>query len=115
MDIRSAIHYLKQSYRIRRKSWKPEEYVYELIGLYKKEVHESHSYSLQSKTIETRYSIWDDFWQPTIEDLLADDWEAVTSNIRKHYNKHFNLEYDDEPDWDNYVCRGWGMDEEEDE
>ncbi len=54
-----------------------------------------------------------DIWGIDLEDLLADDWELITTGIRKHFGRH-GMEYDDDTDWDNWVPPkgGWNFDDE---
>lgn len=62
MDIRTAAHYMKLGYRIRRSFWEPEEWVSEkLMG----------SYAM--------------YYSFGMDDLLADDWELITDGIIKDF------------------------------
>lgn len=111
MNIVAAAHYLKAGYRIRRACWEPEEYLYEIGDmLEKREIHESTVFK-DGKIERLRYLGHNHIASIGLGELLADDWEVITEGIRKHYNKNASIEYNDEPDWDNYVCKGW--DEEE--
>lgn len=116
MDIATAAKYLKIGYRIRRACWELEEYVEECGDmLEKKEIHYSNVYNQETKKFEKhRYlSRWGGINPLGLSDLLAEDWEIITTGIRKQFNKYGNFEYDDEPDWDNYVCKGWGDEDDE--
>jgi predicted methyltransferase len=116
MNISTAAHYLKIGYRIRRASWEPEECVTECAGmLSRREVRYYNLVEAGSFTKE-RYVSEGVNADLGLEDLLADDWEIITTNIRKQFNKYGNFEYDDETDWDNYEPKynSWG-DEDEDE
>jgi hypothetical protein len=106
MDIKTASHYLKLGYRIRRTEWEPEEHLTELAGMIDR-VEVNYSYQLDEETktfVKRRYVGSGSLYSASLEDLLADDWEIITTGIRKQFNKHGNFEYEDEPDWDNYVC-----------
>jgi len=104
MDIKTAAHYLKIGYRIRRACWEPEEHLTEIADMIDRvEVGYSHRLDEETKTfVEQRYVGSGGLYSASLEDLLADDWEIVVVGIRKPFNKHGNLEYNDEPDWDNY-------------
>jgi hypothetical protein len=117
MHIMAAARYLEVGYRLRRANWEPEEYIYELAGMIEGiEISYSNIWDTQQeKIIEHRHIGSPGFFQFQMQDLLADDWEVITTGIRKDFNKSGNLEYQDEPDWDNYVCKGWGIDEEDEE
>jgi len=119
MDIKTAAHYLKMGYRIRRACWEPEEYLSEVADMIDKvEVGYSHPWDEATKTfLEKRYvSTIGHSYSAGLADLLADDWEIITAGIRKQFNKYGNFEYNDEPDWDNYVCKSsWFDDDDEEE
>jgi len=105
MDIHAAASYLKSRYRIRRACWEPEEFIEHNYELSKRSVSYYSVWNKETKTIEKHRGIQDDdtFTVLTLEDLLATDWEVITTGIRKYFNKYGHLEYDDETDWDNYV------------
>jgi hypothetical protein len=116
MNIQTAARYLEIGYRVRRTSWEPEEYLHEMAdALEKIEVHYGSTYDKDTKQIvERRYvSKWGSINPLGLQDMLADDWEVITTGIRKSFNKYGNLEYIDEPDWDNYEPKGWDYEEDE--
>jgi hypothetical protein len=101
MNIHIASQYLKAGYRIRRSGWEPEEFISECAGMLdKREVF--HSGVIDKNGYRDVRSISDRPAFIMLEDLLADDWEIITLNIRKEFNKYGAFEYDDEEDWDNY-------------
>jgi len=101
MNIHLAAHYLKIGYRIRRPNWEPEELIYECAGMLNK--REVHYYGVvDDKGHRDCRSVSDSSAPIMLEDLLADDWEIITTGIRKQFNKYGNFEYDDEPDWDTW-------------
>ncbi len=122
MNFCSVLHYLKVGYRARRSSWAPDSYIKSgILG------------EIEDYCMVTSYSLGkdeNDEWKQTehnymsggcgndlkIDDLLADDWELITTGIRKEFSKHENgIEYNDDTDWDNYVPSkgGWFSDDEE--
>ena len=115
MDIYTAAKYLKIGYRIKRACWEPEECLTECGSMLEKKVWIKYGhFNPETRTFEDRRYLTDEHISAiTLEDLLADDWEVVTAGLRKDFNKYGNPEYLDEPDWDNYVCKGWGDDEED--
>lgn len=117
MDIHSIAHYLKVGYRVRRASWEPQEYM-RASGdeLEKKEMFGYHTGIVTNGATKLKYVryLTNSMNPVMISDLLANDWEIITTGIRKYFNKSGNMEYDDEEDWDNYVCTSsWDDDEEE--
>jgi hypothetical protein len=115
MNIAIAAHYMKIGYRVRRTSWEPEEYLCELASMFQKaEVRYSNNWNHESKAFDTkRYvSVHTGYDAISFGDLLAEDWEIITSNIRREFNKYGSFEYQDEEDWDNYEPKGWGEEDE---
>lgn len=103
MDIHAAASYLKSRYRIRRACWESEEFVEYSYDLSKRHVSYTSVWNRETKSIDKHRGVMDDTFQVlTLEDLLATDWEVITTGIRKYFNKYGHLEYDDETDWDNY-------------
>ena len=117
MNISIAAHYLKIGYRIRRACWEPEEYLYELADMLERvEVHHSSSFNDKTaKFVEHRYVGHGGPALVFLQDLLADDWEIITTGIRKQFNKYGDFEYDDETDWDLYEPEdsSWGNEDED--
>ncbi len=111
MNLTTVAHYLHLGYRIRRTCWEPDEYMYEIGGMLQKMEAFYHS-EIQGGALIEKRSLVDSNIFLMLGDLLADDWEIITTGIRKQFNKYGNFEYQDEPDWDNYVCRGWGEEDE---
>lgn len=117
MNIFTAAYYLKIGYRIRRTCWEPEECITECADmLSRREVRHYNRIEAGNFTKE-RYVSEGINADLGLEELLADDWEIITTDIRKSFNKYGNLEYDDETDWDNYEPKysHWGSNDEEDE
>lgn len=123
MDFISAAHYMKCGYRVRRASWLPDTYM-KLGILGELEIYfRMESYSLgrdeNGKPKTTKHSFMTGGGCETIsvDDVLDNEWEIITTGIRKEFSKHENgMEYDDDTDWDNYVSPkgGWGdFDEDE--
>lgn len=84
MNINAASHYIKLDYKVRRSSWEPEEYLYELAGmLYKNEVHINGVWDHESKSIKDWRSVSDSGYIVILEDLLADDWELIGNESAK--------------------------------
>lgn len=100
MNITAAAHYLRVGYRIRRACWEPEEFLSELASLLDKREVLEHGV-LDNQGYHKIRTVHDGTAFLILEDLLADDWEVVTTNIRKYFNKYDSLEYQDETDWDN--------------
>ena len=108
MNIQSALVYVKNGYRIKRACWEPEEFLRDYCDSLQRRLVSSRSHWNQEtkKFEEIRYvSDEDTFINDviTIDDLMANDWEVVTTGIRKYFNKYGHLEYEDDTDWDNYV------------
>lgn len=103
MNIIATAHYLKLGYRVRRSSWHVDSFV-KLDCSDMPEFYDRREYwSIGGgKTTHHTY-IGGGMNQMTVDDMLAEDWELITTGIRKHFNKYGNLEYDDDTDWDNYV------------
>lgn len=114
MDIQSAAKYMAHRYRIRRASWHPVDYLTNTGSWLTKHRHYViHIWDHDLKEIVAHHREENTEMNALeTEDLLADDWEVITTNIRKDFNKYGHVEYNDEPDWDNYVCSGWGDEEE---
>jgi hypothetical protein len=72
MDIHTAAKYMDLGYRARRRSWKPDVYIY-FWGASIIRGPEGSSACL------------------SIKNLLSDDWEIITTNIVGH----FPIEYGD--------------------
>lgn len=115
MDIKSIAIYLKLGYRVRRAVWEPEEWLRAPTDwLERMEVSYSHVWNRSTGTFEKRRHLTDEFmYVLTLDELLADDWEVITDGIRTHFNKSGQIEYEDDPDWDNYVYDGWGDEDEQ--
>lgn len=117
MNILAAAHYLKLGYRIRRTSWKEESFV-KLDCTDQPEYFARHEYWTigGGKTTHHTY-IGGGMNQMTVDDMLAEDWELITTGIRKHWNKYGTMEYEDDTDWDNYVSpsSSWGDPEDDEE
>jgi hypothetical protein len=115
MNISTAAHYLKIGYRIRRPHWEPEECITECADmLSRREVHYCNIVKEGGFTKE-RYVSEGYNADLGLEELLADDWEIITTGIRKQFNKYGNFEYEDETDWDNYEpsYSHWGNEDED--
>jgi hypothetical protein len=69
MDISTAAQYMKLGYRVRRTGWDIFDYVY------------STESGFYGKTKDGQ-SMFIDFG---IKDLVADDWEVITSGIISHF------------------------------
>ena len=124
MDFVSAVKYMKHGYRARRASWHPKSYVKKGVLNELEDYHEMSSYRIgpdeTGKTVTTKHTYMSGGWNNDldIDDFLADDWELITTGIRKEFSKHENgIEYNDDTDWDNYVPPkgGWFSDDDEDE
>lgn len=119
MNIQVAAAYMKHGYRARRPSWDPEIYFFMgALGLVRHTYFNSASYDKETKTfIYRKVPVDDDTFFFELEDLLAEDYQLITDNIRKDFNKYDQLEYNDGTDWDNWVAPkgGWCDDEDEDE
>lgn len=92
-------------YRIRRLSWEPEEFISECAGMLDKREVYNYGVTDENGRRDVR-SISDTQAFLMLEDLLADDWEIVTANIRKEFNKYGSFEYEDDVDLDNYEYTG---------
>jgi len=117
MDLRSAVIYMKQGYRVRRAGWHPDSYM-KLDCLGEIIQFSRHEYWSIGKGELTKHSYVTNDGIRTFEadEVLADDWELITTGIRKEFSKHENgMEYEDDTDWDNYVPPkgGWGYDDED--
>lgn len=123
MDFLSACHYMKSGYRARRAKWAVDSYM-KLGTLGDIETYaRMESYTIgrdeNGKSKTTKHSYISGGWgnDLNVDDMLADDWELITTGIRKEFSKHeHGMEYDDDTDWDNYVPPkgGWGdFDEDE--
>jgi hypothetical protein len=103
MNIYCVSLYLKIGYRVRRSSWEPEEYLYEIAGLLnKKEIDISRVYDDELQTPVEYRRLVDIFDPLQLQDLLAEDWEIITTGLRKDFNKFGAIEYNDEPDWETW-------------
>lgn len=107
---------MQQGYRVRRASWHPLSYMkLDCCG----EIQEYNQREYWSITKEgTKHHEYIGGGPEFInaEEVLADDWEVITTGIRKEFSKHENgMEYEDDTDWDNYVSPkgGWFSDDEE--
>ena len=101
MNIAIAAIYLKLGYRIRRPCWEPEELISECADMLdRREI--LHYGVINDAGHHKVRSVTEGPAMLGLEDLLADDWEIITSNIRKEFNKYGNFEYDDDIDHDNY-------------
>ena len=121
MDIRSAAHYLKNGYRIKRTSWSSDSYMKASCTGELEQFHKCEYWTLGkdenglSKTVKHEY-LGGGLSDINIDDLLADDWELILTGIRKEFSKHeHGMEYDDDTDWDNYVApkSSWDGDDED--
>lgn len=115
MNIQAAAVYLKIGYRLRRASWDAESFVKaDCMG--QPEFYDRREYWTIGGGKSTHHTyIGGGMNEMTVDDMLAEDWELITTGIRKHYNKHGNMEYDDDTDWDNYVPLPSGWDFSDDE
>lgn len=113
MDFKSACHYVKAGYRVRRDAWEPKTYMTADSCGELSIVFEHIGYTVGEEITEHRYMMG--FPNIEIKDVLADDWEIITTGIRKHFGR-YGMEYDDDTDWDNYVPTkgGWDFDDEDD-
>lgn len=113
MNLCIAAVYMNAGYRVRRASWEAGEYLTECAGMMEKQiwVEYGHFNSETRKFEDVRHLSTEHINPIDLKDLLADDWEVITDGIRKDFNKYGNLEYNDEPDWDNYEPKGWGEDD----
>jgi hypothetical protein len=108
MNIQSALVYVKLGYRIKRACWEPEEFLREHIdSLQRRAISYESRWNQETKKIEKiRFVSDEDTFANgivSIDDLMATDWEVITTGIRKYFNKYGHLEYEDDTDWDNYV------------
>lgn len=122
MDFVSACRYMKHGYRVRRSIWAPDSYL--KLGVLGELVDYARTESFtigkdengNAKTIMHSYISGGWGNDLVVDDMLADDWELITTGIRKEFSKHENgMEYDDDKDWDNYVPTkgGWDFDDDE--
>ena len=74
MDIHTAAHYMRHGYRIRRANWGVPNYVF----------IDDVSHQLCMCEI-TPWYVFPHGMTPSIEDLLATDWELITDGIIKHF------------------------------
>jgi hypothetical protein len=115
MNIYTAAKYLEIGYRIRRSSWEPEEHISECAEMLQMtEVNFSNTYDKKAKKfVQERYISDGHNANLGLKDLLADDWEIITVNIRKHFNIYNEMEYIDDPDWEKYdIESDWDKEEE---
>lgn len=116
MDFRTVVSYMKHGYRVRRSSWEPESYMkLDCLGGFE-QYHMRESYTIKNGAIHKNRYLSNCCSDIDINDVLAEDWELITTGIRKEFSKHENgMEYDDDTDWDNYVPPkgGWGFDDED--
>jgi|SRR5579859_1148960 len=100
MNIHTAAHYLSIGYRIRRASWKEGEYICECADmLLENRMMESFTWNSQIKKFEEfSYLTKDSVCLLNLSDLLAEDWEIITTGIKKDFNKYNSLEYQKEID-----------------
>lgn len=68
MDIVTAFKYRECGYRIRRNGWAPLHYV--------------EPTTMQYTKLSTK-------------DVLANDWEIITENVKTHLNKNGSVDYSD--------------------
>lgn len=117
MNIAIAAHYMNIGYRVRRTSWEPEEYLAGLAGMFQKqEVHYSNVWNAETKSFDEKRYVHSNtgYCGIDFQDLLADDWEIITTGIRKEFNKYGSFEYEDEEDWDTWKDNSfWAMEENE--
>ena len=115
MNIAIAAHYLSLGYRIRRSPWEPEEYI-SGIGtmLDRMEVYYLNIWDHEQKKIVKHRRINSaGICQFEPQDLVADDWQIITTGIRKDFNKYVHIEYDDEDlDSDEPSYGSWGFEED---
>lgn len=74
MDIHTAAHYMRHGYRIRRAKWVTPTYVY--IS------------DVSRQLCMCEITPWYKFphgMVPSIDDLLATDWELITTGITKYF------------------------------
>ncbi len=107
MNILAAASYLKIGYRIRRSLWAIDSYLKtdwwgDCEFYYRYKYFTIGKVDGITQTIEHSY-IGGGTYNLNVKDLLADDWEIITTGIRKHHNKYGLIEYDDDTDWDNYT------------
>jgi hypothetical protein len=97
MDIQSAAKYMAHGYRVRRSSWSIEQYLHDYAGITKFQIHVSHVYNFDLKETEDHFHPEQNDMSPLeLDDLLADDWELITTGIRTHFNEFGHIEYEDE-------------------
>jgi hypothetical protein len=101
MNIATAAHYLKLGYRVRRACWEPEELLTECADMLDRREILHYGVIDDTGDHEVR-SVTEGPAILGLQDLLAEDWEIITSNIRKEFNKYGSFEYDDDIDFDNY-------------
>jgi len=113
MDFRSAVVYMKSGYRVRRSSWHPKSYMKLSIMGDIQQYHEREYWSISKEGTKHHVYIGGGDEYVNAEEILAEDWELITTGIRKEFSKHENgMEYEDDTDWDNYVST-WDYDENE--
>jgi hypothetical protein len=101
MNIATAAIYMEKGYRIRRACWEPEEFLSECADMLDKREVLNYGVIDDNGHRDVR-GVSDSMAIVGLKDLLADDWEIITSNIRKEFNKYGSFEYDDDIDFDNY-------------
>lgn len=111
MNIQTAAQYMVLGYRVRRVSWRPDMWIASSgLDIEKGTVfrHQHINDNTGAVTWEDIPSV-DDMYTMDFADLLGDDYEVITTGIRKQFNKYGRVEYNDETDWDNYVPSkgGW--------
>lgn len=114
MNIQAAALYLKLGYKMRRASWGEGAYVKVDCNGYPEFFARREHWTIANGKSERHFYISGGINEMTVDDMLAEDWELITTGIRKHFNKYGNMEYEDDTDWDNYVPEpfSWGDEEE---
>src|SRR4030042_5278836 len=98
MNILAAATYLKIGYRLRRTSWHEDSYVKaDCMGMPEFYQRMEHWSIGGGKSTHHSY-IGGGISQMTVDDMLAEDWELITTGIRKHFNKNGDMEYEDDTD-----------------
>ena len=116
MNFISAVRYMKHGYRVRRSSWEPESYMkLGAVGDFE-QYHIFEHYTLDSDGTHMHRDLINSGDAVDANDVLAEDWELITTEIRKEFSKRENgMEYNDDTDWDNYVPTkgGWNFDDDD--
>lgn len=100
MNLHTASTYFKTRYRIRRPSWEPEEYLEYTDELSKVAVSYFHTFNMKKRKTEKHRRVRHEIMNLlSLEDLIATDWELITTGIKTHFNKYGHVEYEESAGW----------------